>query len=1233
MELGTKDFKGMVIALGFAPQDGTNGVFSKAYSRHDNYIISIDFNTSKINYGKKIKVSDLTTSNFSKAENFVVLECVDRLLEKGYAPECLELEKKYPLGRENKGKLDILVYDDKKLHPFLMIECKTWGNEFDKETTKTIKDGGQIFSYYQQDKHTKYLCLYASCLNGNKIEYKNNIIVVADNWRELSSAKDVHDHWNKNYKDNGLFDTCALPYDVKPKSLTYGMLKNLKEEDSGKIFNHIMEILRHNAISDKPNAFNKLLNLFVCKIIDENRNPDDELEFQWRETDTDESLQMRLNDLYKDGMKRFLEIDVIDHSEDEVNKALEGIDNATQKQRLMDMFRDTRLKKSPNFAFAEVLDNKTFELNAKIVREIVELLQVYKFRYAQKHEFLGNFFELLLNTSMKQEVGQYFTPVPITRFIISSLPMTETIQKNIDNRANNVLPVVIDYACGSGHFLTEYMNQLQNIIDDKLDITNATPSVKKAIQSWQGYTKFMWAKDFVYGIDLDNRLVKTTKVSAFFNGDGEANIIWASGLDNFSKTKEYRNLLKKQDPYEKKNNGQFDILISNPPYSVDAFKGTMKHGDDTFELYKHLTDNSKEIECLFVERMKQLLKIGGIAGVILPSSILSNGGIHSRAREIILKYFKVKSIVELGSATFMETGTNTVIFFLERRSDNDFMAIKRAIDNFIVNKQDVTVLGIENVFSKFVNYAYEDLAFDDYVSLLSGESNQKMKSHELYNDYFRAFGENAFSVALELEKDKILYFILTYSQNVVLVKTGKKQDEKKFLGYEFSKRRGHEGIKFLPNGTKLYDESDDKQNPLKASSYIYNAFLGREIDVNEDLVKNVSYVQMCQLIGYGTNKFDKNINLNRKVKIVSKYGSVSIGSLCQDNIVKTDSGFTFPKDFQGNKNINDIPFYKVSDMNNPNNQIVMFGSENYVTEDILKTKIKGRTFPAGAIIFPKVGMAIHTNKKRMLSVPAVCDNNVMGIWSVNEKVLLNKYLFYVFRKYINLTDIAANTNPPAINQTKLFEARIPIPPIEIQAKIVAEFVAIELKENESKEQIKKLASSMVNVFNKVQSDIKCRFEEVATLEYGSSLTKYERTKGDFPVVGSNGIDGFHNEFLVEAPCIIVGRKGSAGKVNYYEQNCYPIDTTFYVKLNKETLPKYFYYFLKSLNLQELSGKGIGTPGLNRNDVHALTINIHSVDKQKEIVAEIEKAEREIAALNIKLDEIIQQKNSILKKYL
>ena len=219
-------------------------------------------------------------------------------------------------------------------------------------------------------------------------------------------------------------------------------------------------------------------------------------------------------------------------------------------------------------------------------------------------------------------------------------------------------------------------------------------------------------------------------MSAFFNGDGEANIIWANGLDNFKKSNEYIGKLKETQTFDKKNNGQFDILISNPPYSVEAFKSTLKNGKETFELYDNLTDNSSEIECLFVERMKQLLRVGGKAGVILPISILTNSGIHSKAREIIFKYFKVKSIVELGSGTFMKTGTNTIILFLERRPDNDFKEIERAVNKFFDDNLDVTVLGIENAFSKYVMNVYDNLSFKDYLKLINGE----VIEHELYND-------------------------------------------------------------------------------------------------------------------------------------------------------------------------------------------------------------------------------------------------------------------------------------------------------------------------------------------------------------------------------------------------------------------------------------------------------------------------------------------------------------------
>lgn len=1241
--------KKLIVKIGFVPENGKNAVYVKQYPAHNNYAIYVDFNESKIEYAcqsvepnKRIRIGDLTTSNFDKSENFVVLECVDRLLTKGYSPNCLELEKKYPLGRNLKGKLDILVYDETGSVPFLMVECKTWGTEYEKELSKTLKDGGQIFSYYQQDKAAKYLCLYASHLDKKEIEYRNNIVLVEDSWHDLSSAKDVFDYWNKNFKDNGIFEAYTTPYDIKPKALTYGMLKNLKEEDSGKIYNQIMEILRHNAISDKPNAFNKLLNLFVCKIIDENQNPDDELGFQWLDSDTDESLQMRLNDLYKDGMWRFLEIKIIDHSEEDVSKALEGIDNPIQKQQLIDMFRDARLKKSPNFAFVEVLDEKTFKLNAKIIREIVELLQVYKFRYQQKHEFLGNFFELLLNTSMKQEAGQYFTPVPITRFIISSLPLKEFVQNKIDSRERDILPAVIDYACGSGHFLTEYMDQMQTVVDSKIDVSKATPNVKNLVKTWRDAIKFAWAKDYVYGIDLDNRLVKTAKVSAFFNGDGEANIIWANGLDSFEKSDEYRDLLCQTQPYDKQNNGQFDILISNPPYSVEAFKSTLKYGDESFSLYDSVTDNSSEIECLFVERMKQLLKVGGWAGVVLPSSILSNGGIYSRTREIIFKHFNIKAIVELGSGTFMKTGTKTVVLFLERRSDNDYIAIEKAINTFVSNLKDVTVLGVENAFSKYVANVYDELSFDDYTSLLSGNASDSMQKHELFSDYQKAFGDELYTKAITIEKEKILYFLLTCTQDIVLIKTGEKKKEKEFLGYEFSDRRGHEGLKHLSCGTKLFDENGDLLNPQKANSYIYKAFLGNKVNIDKSLVENVIYGCMSDYFSYGTSTFDKKINLNNKHKITyeSKWKSVSINDVAL-NII---NGSTPSKANHSYWNSNDINWATLSDFKGR----YINSTEQYVSQNAVDEN-KVNLVPKNSVL---LSCTATIGKTCINTIPLTTNQQINAIVCNNK--ILPQYLEIWLSLYgTDLRYLTENPGVKHVNMTMLKNYKFPLPPIDVQKKIIKEMETLESEEirhlNLQKSLENQLNNSAYFSFKaKRLGDIATMVKRGKSAKYGSSqiqIIKSGQARGyqDFDFsqrfyVSDTFVSDERN--LIKGDILINSTGvGTAGRVTLFDlDGDFVVDSHItIVRVNNDiAIPKYILYALANIGFKTIESMANGQSGqieLALDTIKGINIPLPSIDKQKEIVTEIEKIETEIAAQKNRLSKLKSLKGKILAKYL
>lgn len=906
MKLKNTEIKDLVSAIGFKPQDGDKDVYFKSYSNHNDYVLKINFEQEKIEYGTKIKIGDLTTSNFENSENFVVLECVNRVLEKGYSPDKLSLEHKWPMGRKEKGKLDILI-TDKDDNTYLMIECKTWGEEYEKEKKKMQRDGGQLFSYFQQDKAAQYLCLYASRIIKGQIEYVNDIVKVDEQWKELNNQKEIFDHWNKNFKDNGIFDDWANAYDVEIKALTRSRLKELNSEDSGRIFNQFAEILRHNVVSDKPNAFNKILNLFICKIIDEDRNDNEEVYFQWFDEDTHEKLQTRLNDLYKDGMKRFLDIEVTDYTDQQLENKLYNINEPEVKKQIQEMFQHLRLQKNPEFAFKEVYNEKSFYDNAHVVKEVVELLQPFRFRYGHKQQFLGDFFELLLSTSIKQEAGQFFTPVPIAKFIVSCFPIREFINGKIQNNEADILPTAIDYATGSGHFLTEWMDELQHIINT-IETEKIRPTAQRRINGWK-LNQFEWAKEFVYGIEADYRLVKTTKVSSFLNGDGEAIIIRADGLDNFLKSSDFKGKLKEVSQENSKDNGQFDILVANPPYSVSAFKNTLKFGKESFELYDRLTDDSSEIECLFIERTKQLLKTGGWAGIILPSSILSNSGIYTDAREIIFKYFDLKAIAEFGSNTFMATGTNTVTLFLERKSNNEWKKIESSIKNFFDKPKEATVNGIEKAFSKYVSAVFEGLELEDYISLANKKPNENIQKQELYNEYKtwfasltevkqlkdkKAFKDKTkaeqqaelsklfFEKVFAREQDKMLYYFLVFPQKTVLIKVGEKQAEKDFIGYEFSNRRGHEGIKMFrdENGkptTKLYDETNHL-NPEKAGSYVYRSFLRKPILVHQELTNNVNPCELMELMDFKRIIFDKTLSISAKKKfqIISKHPVVRL---------------------------------------------------------------------------------------------------------------------------------------------------------------------------------------------------------------------------------------------------------------------------------------------------------------------------------------------------------------------
>ncbi|MHB8276556.1 MAG: restriction endonuclease subunit S [Candidatus Humimicrobiaceae bacterium] len=164
---------------------------------------------------------------------------------------------------------------------------------------------------------------------------------------------------------------------------------------------------------------------------------------------------------------------------------------------------------------------------------------------------------------------------------------------------------------------------------------------------------------------------------------------------------------------------------------------------------------------------------------------------------------------------------------------------------------------------------------------------------------------------------------------------------------------------------------------------------------------------------------------------------------------------------------------------------------------------------------------------------------------------------------------------------------------------------------------------------------KIKLGKVIKLAYGKPLQNSKRkSNGTYPVYGANGIKDRTDEYYYDKQSIIIGRKGSAGEINLTEKKFWPLDVTYYIEFdnNKYSL-NFLYYLLSSLNLSRLA-KGV-KPGINRNEIYSIVVQIPSFTEQKAIVAKLDILSEETKKLeNIykqKLANLDEIKKSILKK--
>ena len=248
------------------------------------------------------------------------------------------------------------------------------------------------------------------------------------------------------------------------------------------------------------------------------------------------------------------------------------------------------------------------------------------------------------------------------------------------------------------------------------------------------------------------------------------------------------------------------------------------------------------------------------------------------------------------------------------------------------------------------------------------------------------------------------------------------------------------------------------------------------------------------------------------------------------------------------------------------------------------------------------------------------------------------FLFFMLKAKLKETvsKLKLGNTMPYIKLGMLKEFHIPLPPLSEQeriARVLDECLASIARAKDAAELQLEAAVALPGAYLRQALPAeggtfhRVPFKSVCTLEYGTSLRRKDRINGPYPVMGSNGVSGYHNTYLIQGPAIIVGRKGSAGEVNYVKSNCFPIDTTYYVKLvdSKQTDLVYLYYLLKSLDLPSLRG-GSAIPGLNRNDVYSKhQLPLPPLDEQRRIASDLD---ARISAAGMLVSRIREQLDAI-----
>jgi len=640
-----------------------------------------DYSGGRIVYNKDNLILHRNISEL-KDEEYVRAYFVIRLArELKYPPSCIELEKEYQAGRPKtiKPRIDILVIDKrkKKERTFLFIEVKT------PEKYESDKDyiEGQLFklaAIEDRESPVQYL-VYCTARE------------VDDSISDQAIIIDYIFHPNfHSWTDGGKISLDSLPVEYgiarklvyvnkKDEELKQGE-KTLDRRVTRERFSFLRKDL-HNVLwggggMNYNDIFSNLVKLFLAKIFDEDTTPEGkpytfQIEFKDGKPESPEEVYKKINKLFKQAQKQYL------NYSDRVIRNSIGIDR-----------------------------EKISENKVAYVVEQIQGISLVENENKDNGDLLGEFFEGIVSEGFKQDKGQFFTHPNIVRFILHALDLDKLAIDLVNGKENPVkprLPFICDPACGSGTFLIEAM-KLITFVSTKTEKASGAKKTKEFIAAnFPDLTPNVWAKEFIYGCEIYGDLGLATKVNMVLHGDGSINIFAGdpdgNGLNSFEQyelTSKISALSKSSTKtnysYDKPVNEAYDVVISNPPFSIPKKALPPKEVLEKNFLYFDKPNS----ENLFVERWYQILKEGGRMGVVLPESIFDTTE-NMYTRLFLYKYFKIKAIVSLPQLAFQPfTSTKTSLLFSQKKTrkeveayegkwrefSNEYQRLKRQVDKY-----------------------------------------------------------------------------------------------------------------------------------------------------------------------------------------------------------------------------------------------------------------------------------------------------------------------------------------------------------------------------------------------------------------------------------------------------------------------------------------------------------------------------------------------------------------------